>query len=200
MKSRRALSLEVPEAPLRLHAENLEEMLKGEKALVVIDVRGEDYQVPRGVGSVWRVQWRWVVFLLAVSVVEESQSFFVPLHHHSESFAGLGARLTGNPDTPCVPGLSTALGGTRARGRLPDEMGIGARTEWQHHVAALYMLPHLCTSLPPSGGAHHRQHQLPVRRVPRQPGQPRRGPRKGGAGGLLLHELPGQYPPSPGAV
>eukprot|EP00667_Euglena_gracilis_P020917 EG_transcript_22739 len=52
MKSRRALSLEVPEAPLRLHAENLEEMLKGEKALVVIDVRGEDYQGGHITGSI----------------------------------------------------------------------------------------------------------------------------------------------------
>lgn len=43
-KPRRALSLEVPEAPLRIHAENLQEAVKAkERGLILVDVRGEDY-------------------------------------------------------------------------------------------------------------------------------------------------------------
>eukprot|EP00906_Rhabdomonas_costata_P027165 RCo038619 len=44
-KPRRTLSLEVPEAALRIHADTLQEAMKAkEPGLVIIDVRGEDYK------------------------------------------------------------------------------------------------------------------------------------------------------------
>eukprot|EP00669_Euglena_mutabilis_P006157 TRINITY_DN1873_c0_g1_i1.p1 TRINITY_DN1873_c0_g1~~TRINITY_DN1873_c0_g1_i1.p1 ORF type:complete len:170 (+),score=58.07 TRINITY_DN1873_c0_g1_i1:25-510(+) len=50
---RAALSLEVPDAPLRMHADNLQEAIRTRgKALVLLDVRGEDYPGGHITGSI----------------------------------------------------------------------------------------------------------------------------------------------------
>eukprot|EP01012_Entosiphon_sulcatum_P065657 TRINITY_DN94637_c0_g1_i1.p1 TRINITY_DN94637_c0_g1~~TRINITY_DN94637_c0_g1_i1.p1 ORF type:complete len:169 (+),score=36.58 TRINITY_DN94637_c0_g1_i1:28-507(+) len=53
LKAQKLINIEVPDAPLRLHPDNLETSLKQKEAgLVVIDVRGEDFKGGHIPGSI----------------------------------------------------------------------------------------------------------------------------------------------------
>eukprot|EP01006_Ploeotia_vitrea_P066163 TRINITY_DN94444_c0_g1_i1.p1 TRINITY_DN94444_c0_g1~~TRINITY_DN94444_c0_g1_i1.p1 ORF type:complete len:167 (-),score=19.02 TRINITY_DN94444_c0_g1_i1:234-734(-) len=56
LKQKHGMSIEVPEAPLRMHADLLAELMKKKEAPVIIDVRGEDYaggSIPGAIKVPW---------------------------------------------------------------------------------------------------------------------------------------------------